>query len=99
MALFRRRRVTPPATDAAVYPTAGPPQRRLLVCDDNNTVTQLLEMLFTREGWAVDVVTSGEECLERLQVQTPDVVLLDQQMDGGMSGIDAARVMRRSGFD
>ena len=99
MSLFRRRRSTPPAPDAAVYPVAGTRQRRLLVCDDNNTVTQLLEMLFTREGWAVDVVASGEECLRRLTEIRPDVLLLDQQLDGGMDGIDTARILRREGFD
>ena len=100
MPLFRRRRTASPAPDeAAVYPAERPRLPRLLVCDDNNTVTQLLEMLFGRAGWAVEVVASGEELLTVLPSVRPDVVLLDQQLDGGMTGIAAARTMRKSGFD
>ena len=79
-------------------PSAAPTVRRLLVADDNRTVTQLLEMLFTREGWQVTVVDSGEACLDRLAEADPDVVVLDQQMDG-ISGLETAERMRTSGFD
>ena len=77
---------------------ATPAPRRLLVADDNRTVTQLLEMLFTREGWQVTVVDSGEACLDRLDEADPDVVVLDQQMDG-ISGLETAKRMRGSDFD
>lgn len=77
--------------------TPAPRIRRLLVADDNKTVTQLLDMLFTREGWDVTVVDSGEACLAELEATDPDVVVLDQQMDG-ISGLETAEQMRSDGF-
>jgi CheY-like chemotaxis protein len=102
MSLFRRRKRGGhhvPETPE-VYPTttsrgAGP---RLLVCDDNNTVTQMLDLMFAREGWTVAITESGEAALAALTRVGPDVVLLDQQMDG-MTGIETARVLRRRGFE
>ena len=96
MALFGRR-----GGDREVrLPDAPAPSRsrRLLVADDNRTVTQLLEMLFTNEGWQVTVVDSGEACLAQLAATDPDVVVLDQQMDG-ISGLETAEQMRSDGFD
>lgn len=98
--LRRRRRSVPVSHDATVFPPSplrgsGP---RLLVCDDNNTVTQTLDLMFAREGWSVEVTASGEAGLEALTRIGPDVVLLDQQMDG-MTGIETARVLRRRGFE
>ena len=96
MALFGRRR----SNDVVRLPDAvpaAPRPRRLLVADDNVTVTQLLDMMFTRDGWEVTVVDSGEACLAALAGADPDVVVLDQQMDG-ISGLDTAERMRADGF-
>ena len=98
MPLFRRR--TPQSAPAAAYPTAsGPVRPRLLVCDDNESVTQLVQLLFDREGWSIEVVSDGEQCLEAIQRCAPDVVLLDQQLGGGPSGIETADIARERGFD
>jgi len=101
MPLFRSGKRSEPVVReaAAVYPTTpsrgtGP---QLLVCDDNETVTQMLDHMFVGEGWTVAITESGEAGLEALTRVDPDVVLLDQQMDG-MTGIETARVLRRRGF-
>jgi CheY-like chemotaxis protein len=99
MPLFRRRSKTSPAAAAAVYPTAVSEAPTLLVCDDNNTVTQMLQLIFDREGWTVHVTQTGEQGLAALPASEPDVVLLDQQMGGGLTGIETARQLRRDGFD
>ena len=95
MALFGRRR----GTDVVRLPEAPTTSRprRLLVADDNVTVTQLLDMMFTRDGWEVTVVDSGEACLTALPQMDPDVVVLDQQMDG-ISGLETAEQLRADGF-
>lgn len=102
MSLFRRRKRTEPVVRdvAAIYPTTSPRGTgpRLLVCDDNNTVTQMLDLMFSREGWTVAITESGEAGLDALTRVGPDVVLLDQQMEG-MSGIETAKALRRRGFD
>ena len=103
MKLFRRRSASPAQLpDADVYPSApaAPPTGpRLLVCDDNDTVTGMLELLFAREGWQVGITANGEDGLAAAALDDPDVVLLDQQMGGGLSGIETARELRRRGYD
>ncbi|MCA1710550.1 MAG: response regulator [Actinobacteria bacterium] len=99
MQLFRRRRPSPAPPPAEVYPAAPDAGPRLLVCDDNNTVTQLLEMMFEQQGWRVDVTASGEDGLAAVDRLVPDVVLLDQEMGGGLTGIETARALRKRGYD
>jgi CheY-like chemotaxis protein len=101
MDLFRRRKREGVLPAGDVYPTAAPAPRgpRLLVCDDNNTVTQMLELLFERQGWTVDVTATGEDGLVAARLDDPDVVLLDQQMGGGLTGLETARALRDGGYD
>ena len=81
-----------PDTDSAHHP-------HLLVCDDNESVTQLVSLMFTNESWTVEVVSNGQEFLQAIERRAPDVVLLDQQLGDGLTGLEAAKVARRKGFD
>jgi CheY-like chemotaxis protein len=42
-------------------------------------------------------VTSGPECVDAVQQVTPDLIVLDQVMPD-MTGIEAARLIRRDGY-
>ncbi len=46
----------------------------------------------------IDEVESGEAALERCREREYDVVVLDQRMPPGMSGIDVARSLKESGY-
>lgn len=67
---------------------------RILVVDDEELVRRLLQRLLEREGYDVEVASSGEEGLERARARTPDAVLLDTFLPG-MSGPDVCRALRR----
>jgi CheY-like chemotaxis protein len=71
---------------------------RLLVVDDDLSVGKLLRAIFERDGWSVDHVTSGEECIAAVGSAPPDVIVLDQMMPG-LTGIETARRLRADGFD
>jgi len=72
---------------------------RVLVCDDDADVGNYLRTLFDLQGWASELVTSGEACLEHLATAVvPDVLVLDQVMPG-MSGIAVADRLRADGFE
>ena len=82
-------------------PAARPavPEPRLLVCDDNESVTAMVELMFSTEHWKVEVVRTGLACLRAIQRETPDVVLLDQQLGDGPTGLETAKRARKAGFD
>lgn len=81
-----------PSRPAAVRP-------RLLVCDDNSSVVDLLKLTFDVHGWDVCATQTGEEGLAQIDSYAPDVVLVDQQMGGGLTGIETAMVLRARGYD
>jgi two-component system, OmpR family, response regulator len=100
MPLFRRNasKKTEPAPRPAPAP-APARQPHLLVCDDNDSVTQLVSLMFANESWSVEVVTSGRDCLAALERRAPDVVLLDQQLGDGLTGLETAKLARKAGFE
>lgn len=93
-----RRSAGPPEGCLDLPPDAQEPKPRVLLCDDNASVTQLLELMLSLEGWAVETTTDGPECLESLDREPPEVIVLDQRMPG-MSGIEVAQAARERGFD
>ncbi len=70
--------------------TAG----RVLIVDDNNTNLAVLGEILERHGYEILVANSGEMAVAVATHQTPDVVLLDVMMPGGMNGFDTCRALR-----
>src|SRR6202453_1136773 len=57
----------------------------IFIVDDENGIRESLGALLRDEGYEVEAVASGEECLARLETRTFDLVLLDvwlKKMDG-----------------
>src|SRR5271155_5329867 len=57
----------------------------ILIVDDESGIRESLGALLRDEGYEVEAVASGEECLERIERQTFDLILLDiwlPKMDG-----------------
>ena len=63
------------------------PVFRLLVADDDDDNRQLLRRMLERQGYAVTLVASGQECLDALAAGGFDLVLLDVLMPG-LSGFE-----------
>ncbi len=61
--------------------------RRILVVDDETGIRQSLSGVLEDEGYAVESVATGEECLERLPEGAFELVLLDIWLPG-MDGLD-----------
>ena len=55
---------------------------RILIVDDEPGVRSALGGVLRDEGYDVDAVASGEECLERATRLAPDVILLDIWLPG-----------------
>ena len=58
----------------------------ILIVDDESGIRESLSALLREEGYAVDAVASGEECLERAAKRTIDLILLDVWLPG-MDGL------------
>src|SRR6266536_1035216 len=68
-----------------------PHTARVLVVDDSPVNAKLLEGMLATEGYTVVRAGSGEEALERIALEPPDLVLLDLILPG----IDGYEVCRR----
>jgi len=67
--------------------------------DDDASVRDWLRFLFEREGWVVDEAASGEAALEWLSSHEADIVVLDQMMGDGLTGLDTAKKLRKLRFN
>ncbi len=68
---------------------------RVLVVDDTPHNVKLLADLLSARGYAVQTAASGEQALERIATQAPDLVLLDVMMPG-LSGYEVCRRIREN---
>jgi adenylate cyclase len=68
-------------------------QSRILVVDDTPQNVRLLEAILIPRGFAVVTASSGQQALDRVAEQIPDIVLLDIMMPG-MDGHEVCRRLR-----
>ncbi len=71
---------------------------KILLVDDDQGFLTLLTMRLTAEGYQVVAVSSGQECLQKLETYKPDVMISDLRMDS-MDGLELySRVNRQMPF-
>ena len=69
------------------------PQAQILVVDDEVKNVKLLEALLVPRGYAVVKTYSGQEALQHVDQQQPDLILLDVIMPG-MSGFEVCQALK-----
>lgn len=67
----------------------------ILVIDDEPQIRRVLRATLSTHGYEIAEAKTGEEALEWLRKQPPDLVLLDMNMPG-MGGVEACREIRRA---
>jgi CheY-like chemotaxis protein len=67
------------------------------VVDDDDDVRKFLGITLDLEGFDAHPAASGEEAVEFLEANRPDLVILDQLMPG-ITGLEVAQKMRRDGY-
>jgi len=69
----------------------------ILVVDDEPQIRRVLRSTLSTRGYVITEAKTGEEALESMRKERPDLILLDMNMPG-MGGIEACREIRRT-FD
>ncbi|KAA3652834.1 response regulator transcription factor [Denitromonas sp.] len=54
--------------------------KKILIADDEPNIVISLEFLMKREGFAVSIAVDGEEAIDKIRSESPDLVLLDVMM-------------------
>lgn len=80
-----------PPTDRSA---SGPSRGRVLIVDDNAANIRLFKRLLARDGHVVATASSGDEALELVAREHPDLVLMDVMMPG-LNGFDTCRELKR----
>ncbi|MEO8173231.1 MAG: ATP-binding protein, partial [Sediminibacterium sp.] len=91
---FQKSPKRPEAIIAPVNIPAGMDQLRILLADDNLFNQKIASKLLEKQGAIVDIVSNGNEVLDRLSEKRYDVVLMDINMPE-MDGFEATETIRK----
>ena len=69
---------------------------RILIVEDETIISLGLKMKLESVGYEVsDYVISGEQAIERLKTEKPNILLLDIMLKGKLNGIETAENIRK----
>ena len=77
---------------------SAPLRGRILVADDDPLVPDLIMQLLEDDGYELEAAFDGEQALERIAIQRPDVLLLDLLMPKS-DGFDVLDVLEEQGLN
>ena len=87
-------RTTASATTAGVIPAAGEgEQARVLIADDNTDMREYLTSLLRNSGYRVSAAVDGQQALEAIRADVPDLVISDVMMPG-IDGLQLLAALR-----
>jgi two-component system alkaline phosphatase synthesis response regulator PhoP len=66
----------------------------IYVVDDEEDILNLVDYNMAKEGYQVERFLSGEEVLDRIEEQVPDILLLDLMLPG-VDGLDVAKKLKK----
>jgi signal transduction histidine kinase len=70
------------------------PTGRILIVDDDETNRLILRTILEEKGHIVHEASDGEDALKQVEIDPPDVILLDVIMPG-MNGYEVCRILKR----
>lgn len=69
--------------------------RKVMVVDDSATDRYYLTDILLNAGYQISIAETGEDCLEKLQTELPDLVLMDVVMPG-LNGFQVTRKITKT---
>ena len=79
-------------------PDPGVPVRRVVLVEDDPTIRSVVEILLELEPdlQLVASAPSAEEGIDIVHRERPDLLLLDNHLEGALTGLDAAPAFKRA---
>src|SRR6185312_15465295 len=74
------------------------PMDSILIVDDEPGIRETLSAVMADEGFSVEAVATGEECLEAVERRAYGCILLDVWLPG-IDGLETLRLLRAAGSD
>ncbi|AFY44681.1 response regulator transcription factor [Nostoc sp. PCC 7107] len=72
-------------------------KRKILIADDDDDSREMLSFLLEEEGWEVKEAKNGEEALEILIKEQPDLLILDNRMPK-LTGVEVCKHLQAQGI-
>ena len=70
-------------------------KEKILVVDDEKDIVELLQYNLEKEGYKISAVFSGEQCLENVKTELPDLILLDLMLPE-IDGLDVCKFLKNN---
>lgn len=67
---------------------------RILIVEDEPKIAQLIKRGLSRESFAVDICSDGDEALAMLESESYQVIILDRRLPGRLEGIELCKELR-----
>jgi Response regulator receiver domain len=68
--------------------------RKILIVEDSCDLREMLRTILTAYGWNPILAESGRKALEKLEHETPAIILMDMSMPD-MSGFELATILKK----
>ncbi len=68
--------------------------KKILIVDDQLEVRRLVEMTLKVSDYQIFKATTGEEAVEIVKSEKPDLIIMDVMMPGGMDGFEATKILK-----
>lgn len=82
-----------PNTHWETVEASGMREEKILVVEDDGDIQEILRHWFTRDGYEIQCAASGEEALDLIAKDCPDLIVLDIMLPG-MDGIQVAKTLK-----
>lgn len=70
-------------------------KKRILVVDDQYELRKLVKLTLEMLDYQVEEAESGEDCLSRINVVKPSLIILDAMMPGRYDGYQTCEIIKR----
>jgi len=67
--------------------------KKIMVVDDEESMRELIRAIMETSGYAVTTAVDGNDCIEKLRKEKPDLVIMDMMMPG-MTGKETVEKIR-----